>query len=194
MRLFAALDLPEKALEEAAAWHAAACVHLPAGQWRDLPSRNWHLTLAFYGEVGGEAVDALAEALSECAACTPPLQLCFNGFGVFPGPQRPNVFWLGVDEAGAKDHMKALARCCRRAGHATVRKRSAKETPFRGHVTVARRRGYPAPLSADVLARVPDVPDVRWRAETLRLYRSELQRDGARYFMLEEFALSAGVD
>ncbi len=194
MRLFAALDLPEQVLEEAAAWHAAACVHLPAGRWRDIPARNWHLTLAFYGDVGGEAVDALAEALAECALNAPPLRLCFSGFGAFPGLHRPNVFWLGVGGTETDAGLKALARCCRRAGRATVRRHSAKETPFRAHVTVARRRGNPVPLSAEAMARMPDVPDVCWQAEVLRLYRSELHRDRARYFVLEEFALSADAD
>jgi len=193
MRVFAALDLPDEVLAEAAAWHAAACAHLPAGQWRDIPSRNWHLTLAFYGEVDGRSVDALAEALAECAADAPPLTLHFNGFGVFPGPHRPNVFWLGVEQEGSGAGLRALARCCRQAGRATVRRRAAKETPFRGHVTVARRRGWPVPLPAGVLAQMPTVPDIRWRADMLRLYRSELHRDGTRYFALEEFALTASV-
>jgi len=40
---------------------------------------------------------------------------------------------------------------------------------------------------------MPTVPDIRWRADMLRLYRSELHRDGARYFALEEFALTASA-
>jgi len=190
MRLFVALGLPVAALEEAAAWWPAACVHLPVGQWRDIPRRNWHLTLAFYGETSGNCVDALADTLAECAFRTPCLKLHFRGFGVFPGLQRPNVFWLGVQEDAGHSGLKKLARCCRQAGRATVRKQTAREPPFRGHITMARRRGYPVPLTAEAIAQMPEAPDISWQAKTLRLYRSELHRDGARYFVLEEFTLA----
>jgi len=191
VRLFAALDLPEEALDQAAAWWSAACVHLPAGQWRDVPKRNWHLTLAFYGDISGNCADALAEALAECASRTPCLNLRFTGFGVFPGLQRPNVFWLEAQEDAGQGALKRLARCCRQAGRATVRKQTARASSFRGHITLARRRGgYPVPLAAEAVAHMPEVPDICWRAEALRLYRSELHRDGARYYGLEELTLA----
>lgn len=190
MRLFTALDLPDEALEQAAAWWVAACTYLPPGQWRDIPKRNWHLTLAFYGDTSGDCIDALAEALADCAARMPRLNLNFSGFGAFPGLHRPNVFWLGVQEEDSRSSLKTLARCCRQAGHVTVRKRTARDTPFRSHVTMARRRGYPMLLAAEALAQMPEVPKISWRAEILKLYCSELHRDGARYYVLEEFALA----
>jgi len=193
MRLFAALDLPEEVVESAAAWWSAACIHLPAGQWRDVPESNWHTTLAFYGDVDGDCVDDLAEALADCAARAPRLHLQFRGFGVFPNWSRPSAFWLGVDEEGEPGALRELARCCRRAGRATVRKRGAKDTPFHGHVTLARRRGFPEPLASDTLAHMPDAPEANWQAGLLRLYRSELHPSGARYRVLEEFELAPGA-
>ena len=191
MRLFAALVLPEEVRESVVIWWKAARVHLPDARWRDVSEANWHVTLAFYGDVEGEHVDDLAEALSDCAAASPVQQLRMKGFGVFPNVNRPSVFWLGVDDVEGQGGLRELARCCRCVGRATVRKRSAKDTPFHGHVTLARRRGFPFVLASDVLAAMPDMPEVAWQAEALRLYRSELHRSGARYRVLEEFELAA---
>ena len=47
MRLFAALDAPFDIIEEIDAWWQEAATHLPVGDWRDVPTKNWHVTLAF---------------------------------------------------------------------------------------------------------------------------------------------------
>jgi len=190
MRLFAALDLTEAACEELAAWWVAASAFFPPELWRDIPAANWHLTLAFFGEVNADEANDLAEALAECAAQTPPLSLTFGGSGFFPRPSRPEVFWAGVREVGRGDGLPRLARCCRLAGRATVRKRSAKESPFRGHITLARGRGFPQAIEVEALSALPPLPDLSWQAERLLLYRSELHPDGARYRIFDEFLLA----
>jgi len=189
MRLFASLPLPREVIETIGIWRVEACTYLPAGDWRDLPSENWHLTLAFYGDVGGGQADELAEKLEECVSGVSSLRLKLAGFGVFPKPSRAQVFWIGVEDANGGGLLASLAGCCRRAGFATVRKRGAKSEPFRGHVTLARQRGYPQPLAMDVLSHMPQVPAMAWQAEHLHLMRSMLHKDGARYQVLEEFAL-----
>ena len=197
-RLFAALPLPVEVVDEIAAWHAGASLALPPADWRDVRRENWHLTLAFYGEVAGSEADDLAEALEDCASEAAPVRLRLAAPGVFPSLARPRVFWLGVEEAGNEEPrggraLAALARCCRRAGRATLRKRSAKDTPFRAHVTLARNRGFPAPMPASAFAGMPAVPDIAWWAEEVVLFRSELRPEGARYRALERFALKGPV-
>lgn len=193
MRVFVALDLPEEVTEAVASWWTAACLHLPASDWRDVPKGNWHITLAFFGEVDGGRLDDLAEAIAECAAGAPPFSLHLHGLGVFPRLQRARVFWLGVEAINGGNSLRLLAGCCRRAGFATVRKQTAKVDPFHGHITLARRRGQPEPLPPQILADMPAVPEAQWQAGCLRLYRSELHREGARYRILEEFELGGGA-
>jgi len=190
MRLFAAIELPQQLLDDVAAWWQGACLHLPASEWRDIPKCNWHLTLAFYGDVGGQDVDDLAEELAACAAGTVPLQLRLDRFGVFPNWGRARVFWIGVTDADQGGRLKSFAHCCRRAAHATVRKPSAREEPFRGHITLARRRGFPAPLAPGVLADIPPLPRAAWTVEEVTLFQSQLCKDGARYRVVEQFDLS----
>lgn len=193
MRLFAALDLPDEVLDAAALWWMEVSPRFDPNEWRDVPKENWHLTLAFYGEVTGHELRRLAEKLEECAMLARPLKLSLNGYGFFPKIHRPRVFWIGVEEVGRGGAMKALAGCCRRAGFASVAKTGAKSEPFYAHITLARRRGPPRPMSPQGFLDLPDVPQIRWEADRLCLYRSILGRTGARYRLVESFDL-AGED
>lgn len=191
MRLFAALELSNEVRDAVAEWWIEASGNLHPDEWRDIPKEKWHLTLAFFGDVNGAEVDDLAEALEDCAAVAPIQSLCPCGFGMFPNPNRPNVFWIGVENRDGGGGLKPLAHCCRRAARATVRKRTAKDAVFRGHITLARRRGEPFPVDPGALAAMPPVPELCWQADAISLYQSELRPDGARYRILEQFELAA---
>lgn len=193
MRLFAAIELPDEVLDAIADWWLQACAHLDPGQWREVRRENWHLTTAFYGDVDGKEIPDLTEALAECAAATEPIQLRLDGFGVFPRPSKPRVFWIGVDEDGDGRRLKRFARCCQRAGHATLRKRSAKQTPFVGHVTLARCRGDAGQGEVD-WRLIPEPPEIVWQATSLTLFSSRLLPDGARYQRVEEFNFEEKAD
>jgi 2'-5' RNA ligase len=190
MRLFVAIDPPQEVCEELHAWWEAACVELDAGEWRDVPPRNWHLTLAFYGDVVGDEANDLAEALAECADRTAPLALTGREMGVFPRMSRPRVFWAGVDDGDGSGRLKKLARCCRQAGHATVRKHGGQDSPFRGHVTLARARSFAGAVVPELLAAMPPLPDFAWQATHFSLYQSRLLPEGPKYRVLEEFELA----
>lgn len=189
MRLFAALELPDHVRQALSDWWMNAGGYLDAAAWRHVPAYQWHLTLAFYGDVSGSDADDLAEALLACAAESRPLRLKTGGCGLFPGPQRPRVFWAGVDDDGEGRQLKHLARCCRRSGHATVRARRAREAAFRGHVTMARSGIRAGAVDAGRLNRILPVPELHWLAERLCLFQSILHPDGVRYRRLEAFEL-----
>lgn len=188
MRLFAALSVPDEVVEELDAWWQAAAVHLNLAHWRDVPTRHWHMTLAFYGDFDGRDVDDLSEALGFCASRHAPFMLQTAGCGGFPKASRARVFWAGVISPEDPRQLVRLARCCNHAGHANLRKRTGKDTPFRGHITLA-RSSVPQALDGQRLAGLPDVPELSWQAETVELYQSRLHPDGARYRLLETFEL-----
>ncbi len=187
MRLFAALEIPDDIRDGLQDWWLEVHADLDTDVWCDVPSHLWHVTLAFYGEVSGHDADDLAEGLCECAQNTSPLHLYTSGFGVFPKPARPKVFWAGVHEVGEIDRLKHLARCCRRVGHDTVRrqvdgKRGAKEASFRGHGKAPfgwLDRDFPGP------------PVMDWRCSHLCLFQSILRPEGPQYRRLESFACTA---
>jgi len=193
MRLFVAIWPPQECVEELAAWWTGASVHLEGWGWRDVPKENWHLTLAFYGEVSGRALEPLAEALEACALAHPPLALTTAGMGVFPSPTRARVLWVGVEEANGGHGLARLAHCCRRALDATARvsgKRREKKQPFAAHITLARMRGEPLPMEMELLRDIPPPPRLQWQAEEICLMRSHLRPGEApHYEVLESFPL-----
>jgi RNA 2',3'-cyclic 3'-phosphodiesterase len=190
MRLFASLAIPDEIRDELHAWWEAANAEVDPGEWRDVPPRNWHLTLAFFGEVDGHDSDDLAEALADCASRHESLAIRIQGFGAFPNLMRPRVLWAGVEDGpGSEGALARLARCCRLAGRATVRKRSARDEPFRGHVTLARASQQALPIEAEALQAMPEMPELAWTAGTLHLMQSILRPEGAQYRILEAFPL-----
>ncbi|MDX8402234.1 MAG: RNA 2',3'-cyclic phosphodiesterase [Mariprofundaceae bacterium] len=189
-RLFAALDCAA-ARDAIADWWAQASLHLDFGCWREIPVDNWHCTLAFYGEVAERDIDNLCDALADCASRAQPLALQLDGFGLFPSAARPRVFWIGVSGADAASTraLARLARCCVRAGHATLRNRMPARSRFTGHVTLARSRGDAASHALDRWSEMPQPPSFVWNESRLQLYRSRLAPEGARYQVLEEYRL-----
>jgi len=106
MRLFAAIVPPAAVLD-----HLATALDqvIPrrAGQ-RDplLPRSNWHITLAFFGQVPSGHLPELAEGLAEITADWPSFELELAGAGSFSARQA----WIGVggDVATLKRLMSAV--------------------------------------------------------------------------------------
>ena len=121
MRLFVSLRPPP-----AATGHLARAL---AGL-RTTRVEQWHLTLAFLGEVPD--AEPLRRGLAAAATTSAPLVLRLRGGGTFRGA---GVLYAGV--AGDLDGLHALAAdvraACRHAGLALDAR------PFRPHLTVARR-------------------------------------------------------
>jgi RNA 2',3'-cyclic 3'-phosphodiesterase len=119
---------------------------------------QWHVTLAFLGEVADP--QPLVPALDLAAAATAPLELRLRGGGFFRGP---GVLYAGL--AGDVDGLRRLAGrvqgAVRQAGV------DLEERPYRPHLTVARR-----------LRRDPGVLEGHesrsWTATELELVRSRL--------------------
>ncbi|WP_327089096.1 RNA 2',3'-cyclic phosphodiesterase [Nonomuraea sp. NBC_01738] len=180
MRLFTALVPPGEVLDEVERAITPFAGLAPGLRWSDRES--WHITLAFFGEVPDHVVPELEVRLARAVARHQPLDLALSGFGAFSSVRRARVFWAGVsgDPLGPlADSVKAGAR---RAGAGqTDLKR------FHPHLTLARGRAE-QDLSPLVEA-LPELENLGWRAESVRLVRSHL---GARvrYESLAEWALT----
>ncbi len=125
---------------------------------------QWHLTLAFLGEVGDESRDELTRRLGRAAGRYPPLALSFGGGGRFGH----RVLWTRVH--GERDRLRRLAdsvrAAARRSGLAT------EQRPYRPHLTLARATTAAdlRPL-VDALAPYEGSP---WTADALHLVHSRL--------------------
>jgi 2'-5' RNA ligase len=167
VRLFVALPLPPPVRARLAAY----ATPLPGVRW--LPADNLHLTVHFLGEVDGDALPPLAEALAGACRARPAFELALERVG--PAPRRrPRMVWAW---AGGEPRLAALAEAVAAAAapFAPAARPPRTEHP---HVTLARLRGRPP-------AGLPDAPvDERVRATACELVQSRLGPGGAAYTTL----------
>lgn len=167
------------AAELAAAARALKPVFGHAARW--VPRSNYHLTLAFLGDIGQRDCDLLQGMAARVAAGVTPFDLEVGGLGWFPSPRRPRMV-----AALVRRHRRLLALA--RHLHASL---AAFGYPidkrrFTPHITLARMNSASPPQ--------PQWPEAHWRqrVETLTLYRSDRSDGGAVYNALFRCPLGGG--
>jgi 2'-5' RNA ligase len=178
MRLFAAIDPPEAAVAD-----LGQAVRRKGANLRWVPPEQWHVTLAFYGEVSEAAAEDLQVRLERAASRTPQFTLQIKGAGCFPRrPDAAKVLWAAVD--GDLAPLAQLADRCTAAGRRIGL--AMEKRKFTPHLTLARAR-----QAADVSGRLAELwayEGPTWQATTLRLVRSTLGAE-VRHETLAEFPL-----
>lgn len=140
---------------------------------RPVPPENWHVTLAFLGDVAAERRQAYESAAG--AVASRPFELALDHFGYF---HRSRVLWLGA--SAPPDRLRALhadlSVLLAGAGH------EPDPRPFAVHLTLARKMPPPGEL--------PAVRPVNWGVGDFCLVRSVLGPGGARYDVVRRFPLT----
>jgi RNA 2',3'-cyclic 3'-phosphodiesterase len=182
LRLFAAVDVPPRAVEAAEEAVAPWRERFPKAKW--VPSENWHVTVKFMGRTYPRLVRWVHEALRDAAGAVRPFRVSLQGLGVFPSPSRARVFWVGL-----ADREGGLAALARSVEEAVEKEFPPEKRPFSAHLTVA-RFNPPVPMRehAEGVAAATVEPSP-FRVNHLTLYRSHLGRPSARYEPLERFPL-----
>lgn len=183
MRLFVALELPDRTRSGIAAWGARELVD-PA--LRPVPAANLHLTLAFLGQRGEREIGAIATVVGESVGPAPLIELRDP---VTRPPRRGRVHALPAISPGAELLQAGLRDRLVEAGFYRPEKR-----PFWPHVTVARvrseGRGSLRPAAVERSpGELPAGLKEPFHGVRLSLYRSELKPAGARYVPLAQFEL-----
>jgi RNA 2',3'-cyclic 3'-phosphodiesterase len=170
MRLFVAVYPPSGAaahLEQ----HLAG-LHVTRAGARLARRENWHVTLAFLGDVGESRLAAATEALDRAAgtwrSSADPLEVRLAGGGRF-GRGRFTVLWVGVEGEPLAALASAVRRELRRGRVPYDHK------PFRPHLTIARPgdKVDPAGVDAD-RATLAAYRGPVWPVRTVELVRSHL--------------------
>ncbi len=178
-RLFLAVDPPEEVCLELAGWArtVAAAARRGGPELRVLPAENLHITLCFLGARPVGEIDTLAAV--PLATETEVGELS-AGAPLWLPPRRPRNLTVEVhdDPDGGLERLQRelVTELGRVVSWEPARRR------FRAHLTVARVRGREPllglPEGPDAL---PATPFLRFRPESLILYRSWLAPSGARY-------------
>ena len=177
MRLFFAL-WPDAGTRASIA-NAAAAVPVARGA-RFVPRENYHLTLAFVGEVASSRLALLLQMghRQRAAGCT----IEIDAYDYWPEPQ--------VLLAVARETPAALIALCtqlhgelalHRASLNPGRRRPPQLTPLRVHVTLARKVAQ-APV-------LPAMSPFRWSARSFSLVRSDTSGAHAVYTVVDTWPL-----
>jgi 2'-5' RNA ligase len=167
MRLFVAITPPDQVLDEL----EARVAPLRAG-WPDLrwTSRDeWHITLAFLGEVSDQAAAALAPQLASAAQLRRTVPMSVTDAGAFPSASRATVLWAGVQ--AAQIPMTKLAQAAARAARAAGAPPPGPRRRYHPHLTLARSR--PGDLRS-LVASLAGYAGPEWTATRIQLMHSRL--------------------
>jgi 2'-5' RNA ligase len=184
-RLFCAFELPES-LRERISQHSQRireAVPEAAASWSR--PENIHLTVKFFGNVDPQRVPAISAAAAQVVKEFSPIQIGVGTTGVFPRPSRPQVLWIGIDDAS-----HALADLQKKLENEFAREGFPQEgRAFRPHLTIARIR---KPHDAARLAQIhleTKFETVELTLNELVLFRSELSSKGSRYTAISRHRL-----
>jgi 2'-5' RNA ligase len=141
---------------------------------------QWHITLRFLGEVGGERVPALVEALGAAAAELP---------GALPCQVGPGTAWFGGDRVLQipVSGLEQAADAIRAATLSVVPDPRPGPAPFTGHLTVARSRRRLDASARTGLAGIPFASS--FPVDRFDLVASQLTPEGPRYTVMARIPL-----
>lgn len=177
MRLFSAIGVPADIARDLSLFRGG----LPDARW--VEPADFHVTLAFFGEVDGRSAEELAAALDEIEAA--PLDITLDGLSIF-GADRPHAIVALARKSPALLALEAAHRSImQRLG---IGDQARKYTP---HVTLARLRRVPAGDVADWMSQQPPFSPLTWRADRFALYSSRTSRGGGPYVEEVPFDLRA---
>jgi RNA 2',3'-cyclic 3'-phosphodiesterase len=180
LRLFVALDLSQNIREALIAWRSRVTRQIP--ELRPVAHDALHVTLCFLGSQSAGEDERIAAACETALGGAPSPELRLD-VGLWLPPRRPRVLAIRLH-----DSSQALARIQARVASALCDGGwyAPEKRPFLPHVTVAR-------VPARARVRVIDLPELqplRFVASAVTLYRSHLQRSGARYEPVARVLLS----
>ena len=176
-RLFVALEIPEVVADALTVMQSG----VDGARWVD--PQNFHLTLAFIGEVDRHGFDGAIEALSAIDA--PAFDMRLSGAGFF-GDKKPHALWAGVEPSQGLNHLQAkVETALRREGFALEKRK------FKPHVTLAYLKDVPQDEAALYAAQHNLFSCGPFPVEAFHLYSSHLGHGGAHYEIEASYALSS---
>ncbi|MFN4216412.1 MAG: RNA 2',3'-cyclic phosphodiesterase [Brevinematales bacterium] len=179
MRIFIAIDIDESTRKIIAESLKPTQQKIKSLSWTT--PEQWHLTLAFLGEVEPPLVLSLQKRLAQIESLRFVLRI--GEIGVFPNWANPRVFWAGVSENKEMQILHTrLWDMLQQEGF------SPDEKGFHPHLTLARIK-KPISLEEKKILQTANIPQTEVHIENFHLYQSELLPQGARYTKLMTYPL-----
>ena len=140
---------------------------------RKVPMQNYHVTVAFLGDINNDQLILLREMLDQLEHSA--FELVFNEVKYWPDS---TLLWLGADTV-PDDALQLADKCKNIANRAGVRTGSRRYEP---HLTLARKTESPP--------GVPLIdPQFPMKFESVQLMQSIRERSGVRYIELDSWPM-----
>ncbi len=171
MRVFAALILSAESVEDLDSALAPERPKLPQMQWA--APDDWHVALAYFGNISRLDFERLETAMVRVADAWPPLEVKVKGIGAFPEPHEATALSAVIHEpsnslAGLSSAVTGAVR-----GFGWMLDRRV----FRPEVTIGRST---EPVDASrVLSSVGDYEGPGWTFDTMATLLPRPKDDGA---------------
>jgi 2'-5' RNA ligase len=193
MRVFVALDIDDTIRARLEVFLDGVRGFASDARW--VRPESMHVTLKFIGEKPSASVNEIKRALGGIRAGA--FEISFRGYGFFPTPKAPRVFWVGI---AAGPELAALAKSVDEAMAELGVPR--EEHGFSPHLTLARRGASgaprwrqgdaPNPGFQHLREKLTAMPALEFGTMTAReffLYQSQRMQGGARYTKIAGFEL-----
>ena len=187
MRIFVALTVPSDSVQQLTQVqrHLDDAARRQRTRLRLTPSHQFHMTLAFLGNVGEGRLEAVFDAISAVTRLCLQCELCPKRLVALPSPSRARVIALAFEEATGQLSPFVASLHSRLRGCGC----ELEDRAFYAHITLARfREAQRTPvfdeqcLSAVASVHTPEVV----------VFRSILRHSGAEYHRLHSAAFQAG--
>jgi 2'-5' RNA ligase len=169
MRLFVAVTPPADALDELEAAVAPLRSSCPGLRWTG--RQNWHVTLAFLGQVDDAVAGELGPALGEAVAGKHAGLVSLGPAGSFPADQAwANVLWVGL-----RDQDEFLKRLATTVGEVAGKAGAPpdRQKTYKPHLTLGRSRN--AAKVGPLVATLAGFNGRPWAAGEIQLFQSHLR-------------------
>ena len=134
-RTFIALPIPETQRTRLGRLQGLLAPDLPGVRW--VTPDQFHLTLAFLGDVPDLDLAPVCLAVGEAAAKFSRMTLNLQSLGAFPDPERPRTLWVGL---AGPDHDRMIELQAAIAEAVAAQGYPAEGDRFTPHITLGRLR------------------------------------------------------
>lgn len=154
---------------------------VPQARW--VHPEDFHVTLAFLGDVPHADLRDVCRAVAEVTSVTPAFDLKLSGAGAFPDPVKPRVLWAGVDgDLDALSSLRAvIVEAVAKVGY------PPDDDRFHPHVTLGRLKSGRDSPSIDLTNQVAHLRTWTagpWTADSVIVYGSHPAKEGPSYATL----------
>jgi len=183
IRTFIAIELPVEVKQVVRQIQDQLGESVKGVRW--VKQENIHLSIKFLGNVEENKIKDIATAVKNAVKDSSVMTLKMGHLGIFPNEKRPRILWLGI-EGDVREFMSMSKNCELELTKLGFEKDAREKIP---HITVGRIRS--SKKQKGLVNIIKDIPikSVKFKTDTLKLMRSELNQNGAIYTNLHSVKL-----